>query len=239
MTFRLTSIVPLSPSFKSPTRQTVWSVPIFSFWLVRGPFSSISLFYQKGPGPVHAEMASMLEIEAKYPLVDASRVLEHIRDWGARLVEERSDADHYFNAPDRDFARTDEAVRIRRIGPNNYLTYKGPKIDSATKSRKEIEVAFAGGDEAAAKMTDFLQSLGYRSVAIVGKNRQIHEMVREGFTVHFCFDDVDQVGRFMEIEIVADEEQFETAKELVQRLAAELGLPATERRSYLQMLLGS
>ena len=67
-----------------------------------------------------------------------------------RRGEALREADHYFNAPDRDFARTDEAFRLRRIGAANFVTYKGPKRDAQRKMRTEIEVPLPDGDEAAA-----------------------------------------------------------------------------------------
>jgi adenylate cyclase class 2 len=179
----------------------------------------------------------MLEIEAKFPIQDAGPLRRRLAEWGARPAETRSDADHYFNAPDRDFARTDEAVRIRRIGPRNFLTYKGPKLDAETKTRKEIEIPFADGDAAAADMLALLTELGYRPVAVVRKHREVFEMEREGFTLQVCLDDVEQVGTFAEVEIVAEEADYPRAKALLQRAAGELGLTGSERRSYLQMLL--
>ena len=76
-----------------------------------------------------------------------------------------------FNAPDRDFAQTDEALRIRRVGSFNFLTYKGPKQDRQTKTRTEIEVALAPGPEAAEAMSQLVTRLGYRPVAVVAKTR--------------------------------------------------------------------
>lgn len=179
----------------------------------------------------------MLEIEAKYALPDASGVTARLAEWGARLIEDRRDADHYFNAPDRDFARTDEALRVRRIGPRNCVTYKGPKIDRETKTRKEIEVPFAEGDGAARDMMDLLRELAYRPVAVVRKQRQVFELERGGFTLHVCLDDVEQVGKFAEVEIVAGEAQLERAREVLRDVAARLGLTQSERRSYLELLL--
>ncbi len=179
----------------------------------------------------------MLEIEVKYPHSDleAARLLLEQRD--ARLIESREDADHYYNAPDRDFARTDEAFRIRRIGPKNLLTYKGPKIDTHTKTRLEIEVPAADGDEVAGDLHRLFAALGYRPVAVVRKRRDVFELQRDAFTVHICLDDVERVGAFIEIEIVADESRLDAARALLAKLAAELGLKQSERRSYLQMLL--
>src|SRR5580704_2890991 len=124
----------------------------------------------------------MLEIEAKYPVSELQSLESRLQGLGAEPVEERTDADHYFNAPDRDFAQTDEAFRVRRIGERNFLTYKGPKIDRHTKTRREIEVAFADGVAAADDLQRLLTHLGYRPVAVVHKKRRVYELARGGFT---------------------------------------------------------
>jgi adenylate cyclase class 2 len=149
----------------------------------------------------------------------------------------RRDADHYFNAPDRDFARTDEAVRVRSIGPKNFVTYKGPKIDAETKTRLEIEVPLADGEEVAADFRRLLTHLGYRPVAVVRKSRRVGEFKRGGFDMQVTLDEVDGVGRYAELEVVALEDRAEAAKTAVLAFAAEIGLTRSERRSYLQLLL--
>lgn len=179
----------------------------------------------------------MLEVEVKYRASDWGRVQAVLSDWGATLAESREDADHYFNAPDRDFAATDEAVRLRRIGEANFLTYKGPKRDKATKTRTEVELPLAPGPQAAATAVRLLTNLGYRPVAVVTKARQVFQVVRDGVTLEVCLDDVGAVGRFVEIEAKAEESGFEPAKAAVLAVAASLGLTEQERRSYLQMLL--
>ena len=181
----------------------------------------------------------MLEIEVKYPHGDLATIRSLLEDRGARLIESREDADHDYNAPDRDFASTDEAFRIRRIGSKNLLTYKGPKIDTQTKTRLEIEVSAADGDEAAADLNRLFTALGYRSVAIVRKRREVFELQQETFTVHVCLDQVQRVGTFVEVEIVADENRLDPARSVLAKLAHELGLKQSERRSYLQLLLES
>ena len=50
-------------------------------------------------------------------------------------------------------------------------------------------------------------------------------------------DEVDGVGRYAELEVVAPEERAEAAKAAVLSAAAEFGLTQSERRSYLQLLL--
>jgi adenylate cyclase class 2 len=179
----------------------------------------------------------MLEIEQKFAHADFAAIERRLAEWGARVGEEHTEADHYFNAPDRDFARTDEAFRLRRVGPANFLTYKGPKRPGAVKVRTELEIPLRDGDEAAEQMTRLLTHLGYRPVAMVRKHRRMRHLERGGFALTFCLDEVEQLGRFAEVEILAPEEQVEQARSVLADTAAALGLTELERRSYLNLLL--
>jgi adenylate cyclase, class 2 len=179
----------------------------------------------------------MLEIEMKFPAGDLAGLERRLGEIGAVYHELLHEADHYLNAPDRDFARTDEALRLRRIGAANFVTYKGPKTDLTTKTRLEIEVPLAEGDRAAEDFLRLLEHLGYRHVAIVRKDRRTYRLPRQGFEVEICLDDVAGVGHYVELEIVASEDKLEPARAAIMDLAAELSLSNTERRSYLQLLL--
>jgi adenylate cyclase class 2 len=180
----------------------------------------------------------MLEVEMKFPVDDLPALERRLVAWpGAAPAAPLDEADHYFNAPDRDFARTDEAFRLRRIGPANFLTYKGPKRDAQTKTRTEVEVPLAEGDAVAEAMTRLVRHLGYRPVWVVRKRRRIFRVRRDGFALEVCLDEVDGLGSFAELEIQAPEEQLDAAREVLRRAAADLGLGASERRSYLELLL--
>src|SRR5229473_7646304 len=117
--------------------------------------------------------ATMLEVEMKFPAANWNSLERQLAAWGAKELDIRREEDYYFNAPDRDFAQTDEALRLRRIGSSNYLTYKGPKKDPETKTRLEVEVPIAPGHEPAQALTQLLEHLGYRSVAVVEKERLV------------------------------------------------------------------
>jgi adenylate cyclase, class 2 len=179
----------------------------------------------------------MLEVEMKFPVEGFQALETRLAEWRAAADPPRHDADQYFNAPDRDFARTDEALRLRRVGLANYVTYKGPKRDAQTKTRTEIEVPLASGDAAAEAFAQILVHLGYRPVMVVRKKRRTFHLQRDGFPVEICLDEVEGLGHFAEVEIVAPEERLENARAVVLRLAAELGLTTSERRSYLELLL--
>jgi adenylate cyclase class 2 len=179
----------------------------------------------------------MLEVEMKFPAPEAAVLERRLSEWGATADPPLNESDHYFNAPDRDFARTDEALRLRRIGPANFVTYKGPKRDAQTKTRTEVEVPLAQGDAVAADFSRLLTHLGYRPVAVVCKRRRIYRVQRAGFSLEVCLDDVEGVGQFAELEILVPEDRLEEARAVLQETASALGLTGSERRSYLEMLL--
>jgi adenylate cyclase class 2 len=179
----------------------------------------------------------MLEIEMKFPVNDFASIEEQMAQWHANRQPTIDETDRYFNAPDRDFAKTDEAFRLRCVGEANRLTYKGPKQPGVTKTRTEIEIAIEPGEDSAAKFCQLAQHLGYRLTAIVKKRRTCYEFERDGFKMQACCDEVETLGQFVEIEIVTDEQQKERAQALLLKVVQQLNLPASEPRSYLAMVL--
>lgn len=179
----------------------------------------------------------MLEIEMKFPTTGFEPVEKALAGWGARPESPLDEADHYYNAPDRDFAKTDEAFRLRRIGPRNVITYKGPKQAGPAKTRTEIEVALADGADAAETFCRLVERLAYRPTAVVKKRRRQLHFGRDGFNLCVCLDEVERLGKFIEVEIVAPPEQRSQAEQVLTQVAAELGLRDAERRSYLEMIL--
>ena len=179
----------------------------------------------------------MLEIEMKFAVADFGAVEQQLRAWQAVPQPAIEEVDHYFNAPDRDFAHTDEAFRLRCIGADNRITYKGPKQAGPTKTRTEIEIGLEPGAEAAEKFRSLAQHLGYRPTAVVRKRRTSSDFQRDGFAFQACCDEVEQVGKYVEVEVVTDAAQRDRAQEVLLRVVGELGLHTSERRSYLELLL--
>jgi adenylate cyclase class 2 len=178
-----------------------------------------------------------LEVEQKFKVPDLTAVAERLIALGARPGEPQLQVDRYFNHPARDFGQTDEALRIRRVGEDNYVTYKGPKLDATTKTRREIEATIGVGEAAAEQFAELLELLGFRRVAEVRKRRRDATLVRGDRTIEIVLDDVEQVGAYVELECVTDATQMEAAKQAIAALAAELGLVENERKSYLELSL--
>ena len=144
----------------------------------------------------------MLEIEMKFPVADFGAIQQRLAAWQAKAQPAIEEADHYFNAPDRDFGKTDEAFRLRCIGAQNRVTYKGPKQPGPTKTRTEIEIALEPGPLAAEDFRRMVQHLGFRPTAVVRKRRTGYDFERDGFALQACCDEVETLGQFVEIEIV-------------------------------------
>jgi adenylate cyclase class 2 len=179
----------------------------------------------------------MYEVELKFPVQDAHAAWTQLAALGAERGEPVSQADQYFAHPCRSFAATDEALRVRSVGAENTLTYKGPVIDTRTKMRREIEVGFRAGREDAGRLTDILQQLGFQPVRTVAKTRWSGTLQWEGREIGWTWDDVPPLGTFVELELVVDEQERQSARDLLCRLADGLRLGLPERRSYLELLL--
>jgi adenylate cyclase class 2 len=179
----------------------------------------------------------LYEVENKFPVDDLESLAQRLTAYGAQFDEAIEQVDHYFAHPVRDFAQTDEALRIRRIGQCNLVTYKGPKIDRATKTRRELELPLATGSELTQQYVQLLQALGFRSVADVKKRRRCGRFTWQHWNVEATLDEVEGLGRFAELEIQAAADTLCDAQTALVALAAELGLTIVERRSYLEMLL--
>jgi adenylate cyclase, class 2 len=179
----------------------------------------------------------MLEIEMKFPVADFRSIVRQLEGWQAAVQPSLDEADHYFNAPDRDFAGTDEAFRLRCVGMNNRITYKGPRQGGVAKTRTEIEIGLEPGALAADKFRELAQCLGYRPTAVVRKRRISHDFARAGFALQVCCDEVENLGRFVEVEIVTEATERLRAEAVLLGVAGELGLAQAEPRSYLEMVL--
>ncbi len=107
----------------------------------------------------------MIEVEVKARLKPDT--LQMIKALGAVPIGTEHHRDIYFNSPVRDFRVSDEALRIRVKEEGARLTYKGPKLDRETKSRKELTVKI---DDSEAMM-QILLSLGFVISGEVTKSR--------------------------------------------------------------------
>lgn len=177
-----------------------------------------------------------LEVEMKFPIDDPAAVGARLAEAGIVLGEPVAQIDEYFQHPSRDFAATDEAFRLRRIADAAFVTYKGPKLDAQTKTREEIEVPLAPGSEPWEQFTAMLLHLGFLPAGTVVKERRTGRAFNHGREIEVAWDAIVLLGEFLELEVVAEADEADAARDAVQALAASLGLTHSERRSYLELL---
>ena len=197
----------------------------------------------------------MYEVELKVR-ADHAAVRERLAELGAEHVERVEQADTYYDAPHRDFAETDEALRVRREtvvsggesaseqatsdasgadgepgATEARVTYKGPLVDDTSKTRREFETGVADGET----MGNVLGGLGFDPAAVVAKTRDRYRL--DGYVV--TLDSVAGVGEFVEVEREVPEAEVPAAREGAFDLLDRLGLAAEEtiRTSYLGMVL--
>jgi adenylate cyclase class 2 len=177
------------------------------------------------------------EVEQKHRVQDVAALVARLAQRGVELDPAVGQSDQYFAHPARDFVKTDEALRIRTSGGRSFVTYKGPKLDVVTKTRRELELPLDEQDADGTQFAELLVALGFRPVATVRKRRRRFCLDHAGRQVEGALDEVDGVGTFIELELIADDASVEASKQVIRELAAELDLGPTERRSYLGMLL--
>jgi adenylate cyclase class 2 len=177
------------------------------------------------------------EVELKFPLIDTDRLIAALKDLGAKPEAALVQCDRYFAHPSRDFAKTNEAFRIRQSGDQTRLTYKGPLLDATTKTRREVELSLADGKKTADDMAEMLNLLGFKEVRAVRKTRTPYHLQWQGRDMEVTLDDVDGLGWYLEIETLADDSDRAAAQDAILSLAKHWNLENPERRSYLTMIL--
>jgi adenylate cyclase class 2 len=196
----------------------------------------------------------MFEVEMKVR-ADLDPVRDRLGALQGTLDATVLQADTYYDAPHRSFAETDEALRVRRecattqsaVEPadsddlegvfddargewSSRVTYKGPKVDESTKTRREIETAVGSGDDAG----EIFDALGFEPAATVRKVREHYSL--DGVTV--TLDTVEDLGTFVECELET-ESDLDAARETVASTLRSLDLDPDDgiRTSYLGLLL--
>jgi adenylate cyclase class 2 len=172
----------------------------------------------------------MIEVEVKAKIKSFKEIEEKLSEINAVKSKREFQEDIYFASPIVDFAQTDEALRIRTTNNDIFITYKGPKLNSQAKTRKEVEM----GIESAEKAKDIFEEIGFKEVRTVRKNRQYYTY--ENFEI--SLDDVEGLDPYMEIEIsLEDGNDYDDAQRSIFELFEKLGITdGFERTSYLELL---
>ncbi|MFA4876888.1 MAG: class IV adenylate cyclase [Methanoregula sp.] len=172
----------------------------------------------------------MLEVELKVRVPSLDRVREQLISRNAVSCGRLHEHDIYYNAPHRDFGKTDEAVRVRYTDDHAVVTYKGPKIKKyGLKAREELNFAVESGPA----FETMLDRLGFTKTTEVNKWRENYKLGNASISL----DKVEELGTFAEIEVIIEDESTDPSVQ-IDTIAKEIGAtgePILE--SYLELLL--
>ena len=170
----------------------------------------------------------MIEAEMKFN-GDHKKLRSLLTDMDAINKGKEENIDVYFMHPVKDYRKTDEALRIRKIGDFMEITYKGPKINEESKSREEIniEVSDLGNAET------FLKRLGFTVSGRVEKIREKWQLD----TITITLDNVKNLGEYIELEMLV-EDNVDHAVSRLKEIAERLGLDTNQQilSSYLTLI---
>jgi len=179
----------------------------------------------------------MFEIEQKFHLRERMELESRLQSLMVECIGVENHSDTYYNHPCRDFAETQEALRVRRINGVPSITYKGTKLPGDVKARRELEWPLGPGDVDGAQTEELLTLLGFRRVAEVKKRRHVYKP-SDSKRLTIVIDEVERLGSFAEIErVILDVADLESVRQEILEYADQLGLQDVEPRSYLRMLL--
>ncbi|MDR1270758.1 MAG: class IV adenylate cyclase [Planctomycetaceae bacterium] len=186
---------------------------------------------------------SRYEVEMKFRVDNIKAFEERLKVLGGNLGAMMEEVDLFYQHPQRDFSVTDECLRIRRRKlPNGteekFLTYKGPKMDRETKTRREIEIRLDSQEP----WETMLELLGFQAKDTVRKFRRRSELSILNQLVEVVLDFLpeleksDDGGTFVELEAMASESDWEKKRELIMNLSKDFGFSESIRTSYLELL---
>lgn len=181
------------------------------------------------------------EVELKALVKDLDNLMEKFEELGVERVGFEHQEDIYLNPPHKNYAITDEALRIRRVTDENderiaYLTYKGPKLDSKSKTREEVEIPLTESENDTVKLLGFL---GFKEAIEIVKDRTLYKYKQ--FTI--CLDEVEGLSDiYLEMEVlVPEKEDYRDLLKEMFNLYKELGISGKRNfitDSYLDLVEG-
>ncbi len=172
-------------------------------------------------------MTKAYEVEVKYQLDSDSKKLldEYLVKSGYQKLKQATETDTYYSRPDVDFIETKECLRIRKTDTFSELTYKPPTTDEMMKQcaiwKHEINIPLNNSEDA----EHLLQYLECKELATVIKKRAVYQ----NNNVNISVDQVDNLGSFVEIEIMTTEDEVEQAKQTIQDIAQQIGLKEKDK----------
>ena len=163
----------------------------------------------------------MKEIEVKAKITNFNSVVSKLKEMGCELSEPVFQEDIIFlskNTEFPDIKKGTNVLRIRNQSKKTVLTLKQPQENELDCIEKEV--AF----DDPKKMKEILEYLDYHEVIRVSKKRKKCNFGK----YKICLDEVEKLGKFIEVEKISEEDSEKVQNELFQFLLT-LGIKKEER----------
>ena len=179
----------------------------------------------------------MKEYEVKIPVKDLEEVEEVLKGRGWSVIGHFREVDHYIDLrrcvgipAERIAFRVRERCDLASGRCAGEVTYKGEPIESDVKAREEVSV----GVDDPGKLAEVFLRLGFELYRV----SKVRKVMDSGGDVRIYLDEVEGLGRFIEVEMMnppSKEEYFRRLNEVKEML----GLAGEENitLSYLELSL--
>ena len=181
----------------------------------------------------------MIKVEIKAEIQKNKTIIlkEYLKCHGFTAVGTNIQEDVYYEHPSKSFDDTDEALRVRRsVVPEGeaeiLLTYKGCNRSEVGQTRKELECTVSNADI----LNSILLELGFSPSTSVKKVRS--SFSRDDIIV--SIDEVEELGSFIELEIMCAEGYENDCEKRVDELLNDLrfAYPVINNSTYLELIRG-
>lgn len=165
------------------------------------------------------------EVEVKISVADHQPLKSILEDLGAEALLTEALIDTYYDTFDLEHLRRGESIRVREESNGKYyFTAKGQRYDQFVRAETNEEVG--------ENIHTILTTLGVSQRCIVSKIREAYQIDN----ILVCFDDVVDLGTFVEFEILTDGGESEAMVSIVE-LMKKLGLDVgdAETKSYYEL----
>ena len=153
-------------------------------------------------------MANIIELEASFHLNENyNDILEKIKKEGFQFSKDIVEEDTYFTDKNMTFIQDRVCLRTRKTNEDFLeLTYK-PKTDNSTEKygKKEVNLNINPKDYSDTKF--ILEELGYIEYVSFKKHRKIYKKIINNFEYNIMIDEIEGIGDFIELEILANNEE--------------------------------
>ncbi|MEM0239611.1 MAG: class IV adenylate cyclase, partial [Ignisphaera sp.] len=177
-------------------------------------------------------------MEVKLRVSNLEEIEKKLLALGAKLIDIVNEIDYYIDLrPCIDLRSMDMALRVRQStsllsnSTRCELTFKGSRVGSYPKARKEIIVEIDNAE----KFLEIFKDLGFAKTYIVSKSRRIYRLGN----FRIFLDVVKELGSFIEIEVDDPGSQsLAVLADEMKKLLSIIGVfGELEEKTYLEMLL--